>query len=87
MTGHRLAPPAPSIAASRRATLPPMRTQLQVEPERPSLLRRVLALVILVAAAALAIHVVMGLLMAVVWLVLAVAVVLAVVWALKTLTW
>ena len=64
-----------------------MRTQMQVEPERPSLLRRALALVVLVAAAALAIHVVIGLVMAVVWLVFAVVVGLAVVWALKTLIW
>jgi hypothetical protein len=64
-----------------------MRTELRVEPERPSLLRRALALLVLVIAAALAFHVVIGVIMAVVWLVIAVAVVIAVGWALKTILW
>jgi hypothetical protein len=64
-----------------------MRTELRVEPERPSLLRRALALLVLVIAAALAFHVVTGVIMAVVWLVIAVAVVVAVGWALKTIFW
>jgi uncharacterized membrane protein len=64
-----------------------MRNEYQIEPERPSVLRRVLALVVLLAVAALAIHLVIGLVMAVFWFAVVVAAALAVVWALKTLVW
>ena len=64
-----------------------MRSDLQVQPPRPSLLRRALALVVLIAVAALAFHVVIGLVLGVVWLALGLAAVVAVLWALKVLFW
>ena len=59
----------------------------QVEPSRsrPPVLRRIGAGLILIVAAALAIHLVIGLIMTVFWVVVVVAAVVAVVWALKTI--
>jgi hypothetical protein len=59
----------------------------QVEPSRsrPPVLRRIGAGLILIVAAALAIHLVIGLIMTVFWIVVVVAAVVAVVWALKTI--
>lgn len=59
----------------------------QIEPSRsrPPILRRVGAGLVLVVAAALAIHLVIGLVMTVFWIVVVVAAVVAVVWALKTI--
>jgi hypothetical protein len=59
----------------------------QVEPSRsrPPVIRRVGAGLILVVAAALAIHFAIGLIMTVFWIVVVVAAVVAVVWALKTI--
>jgi hypothetical protein len=59
----------------------------QVEPSRsrPPVLRRVGAGLVLVVAAALAIHFAIGLIMTVFWIVVVVAAVVAVVWALKTI--
>lgn len=54
---------------------------------RPPILRRVAAGLVLVAVAALIVHFVIGLLMTVVYVALIVGVVLAVVWALKTIVW
>jgi hypothetical protein len=53
--------------------------------EKPSLLKRALALVILVAVVALALKIVIGFIMAVFWIIVAVAAAIAVLWALKTL--
>ncbi len=61
--------------------------EMNIETERPSLLRRLVALVILVAAAALALKVIIGFVMAIFWIVVAVVVVGAVLWAVKTLVW
>ncbi|MGH2869503.1 MAG: hypothetical protein ACRDNK_18310 [Solirubrobacteraceae bacterium] len=61
-----------------------MRTELDNRPERTPILRRAAAGLILVAVAALAVHFVIGLIMTVFWLVVAVAAVAAVIWALKT---
>ncbi len=61
--------------------------EMNIESERPSFLRRVLALVVLVAAVALALKVIIGFVMAIFWIVVAVVVVGAVLWALKTLVW
>jgi len=52
---------------------------------KPSLLRRGLALLILVAAVALALKIVIGFVIAIFWIIVAVAAVIAVLWALKTL--
>ena len=54
---------------------------------RPPVLRRAVALVVLVAVAALAVHLIVGLVMAVFWFVVVVAAIAAVLWAVKTLVW
>jgi hypothetical protein len=64
-----------------------MNTDLEAQPSRPPILRRVLAGLVLVAAVVLAIHVVIGLIMSVFWVILGIAVVVAVIWALKTIVW
>jgi len=61
-----------------------MRTDLEVKPARTPIVKRAAAGLVLVAVAALAIHFVIGLIMTVFWLVVAVAAVIAVIWALKT---
>lgn len=61
-----------------------MRTDLEGRPARPPIVKRAAAGLILVAVAALAIHFVIGLVMTVFWLVVAVAAVVAVIWALRT---
>jgi hypothetical protein len=75
----RLSSPAP---AARYASS--METEA---PTRPPLLRRAVALLVLVAAVVLAIHIVIGLVMAVFWVAVAIAVAVAVLWALKTIVW
>ncbi len=60
----------------------------QIEPGRagkPSLAKRGVATVVLVAVAALAVHLVIGILTTVFWIVAIVAVVVAALWAVKTL--
>jgi len=64
-----------------------MRTELEASPSRPPLLRRAFAGVILIAAAALALKIVIGLVMTIFWIAVGLAVVVAVLWALKTLVW
>lgn len=64
-----------------------MHTEFEAEPKGPSLLRRALAVIVLIAVAALAIHIVVGLVMAVFWFAVVIAAALAVLWALKTLVW
>ena len=61
----------------------------EIEPtrSRPPILRRAFAGLVLIAVAVLAIHLVIGLVMAAFWTVVVVAAVVAVVWALKTLVW
>ncbi len=61
-----------------------MRPDLDVRPARTPIVKRAAAGLILVAVAALAIHFVIGLIMTVFWLVVAVAAVVAVIWALRT---
>lgn len=62
-----------------------MRTDLEVQPARTPIVKRAAAGLILVAVAALAIHFVIGLIMTIFWVVVAVAAVAAVIWALKTI--
>jgi hypothetical protein len=59
----------------------------QVEPTRskPPVLKRAAAGLVLIVAAALAIHFIIGLIMTVFWIVAIAAVVVAVIWALKTI--
>ncbi len=62
-----------------------MRTDIEAQPARTPIVKRAAAGLILVAVAALAVHFVIGLIMTIFWIVVAVAAVLAVVWALKTI--
>jgi hypothetical protein len=62
-----------------------MRTDLDAQPHRTPILRRAGAGLILIAVAALAVHLVIGLVMTVFWLIVAVAAVAAVIWALRTI--
>jgi hypothetical protein len=62
-----------------------MRTDIEAQPARTPIVKRAAAGLILVAVAALAIHFVIGLIMTIFWIVVAVAAVLAVIWALKTI--
>lgn len=55
------------------------------KPQKPSLLKRALAVVILVAVVALLAKVVIGFVVAIFWIVVGVAALIAVLWALKTL--
>lgn len=64
-----------------------MRTKLEARPARPPILRRALAGLILIAAALLAVHVVAGLVMAIFWVAVGLVVLVAVLWALKTIVW
>jgi hypothetical protein len=56
-------------------------------PPHTSITRRIVAALVLVAAVAIAIKIVIGLVMTVVWVALGLLVAAAVLWALKTLVW
>ncbi|MEO6857153.1 MAG: hypothetical protein ABI323_00985 [Solirubrobacteraceae bacterium] len=64
-----------------------MHSDLETHRSRPPILRKAAAGLILVAIAALAIHVVIGLVMAIFWVAVVLAAVVGVLWALKTLVW
>lgn len=64
-----------------------METQVEAHRSRPPMLRRAGAGVVLILAAALALKLVIGFVMAIFWTVVAVAVVVAILWAIKTLVW
>jgi hypothetical protein len=64
-----------------------MRSDLEQTRSRPPILRKAVAGLVLVAAAALVIHLIVGLVFAVFWIAVVVAAVIAVVWALKTIIW
>ena len=59
--------------------------QLESRPERTPVLRRALAALVLIGIAALVIHVAIGLILGVFWIVVGIAAVVAVLWALNTL--
>lgn len=63
-----------------------MRTDVEATRSRPPVVRRVFAGLVLVIAAALAIKIVIGFVMTFFWLIVAVAAVVAVIWALKTIS-
>jgi Flp pilus assembly protein TadB len=73
--------------ASRRATISGMRGDLEPQRARPPVLRRVGAGLILVAAAALVIHFVVGIVVTIFWIAVVLAAIVAVLWALKTIVW
>jgi hypothetical protein len=62
-----------------------MRTDIEAQPHRTPIVRRAAAGLVLIAAVALAIHFVIGLIMTIFWVIVAVAAVGAVLWALKTI--
>jgi hypothetical protein len=62
-----------------------MRTDLEATRAKPPIVRRALAGVVLVVIAALAIKIVIGLVMSVFWIVIGVAAVAAILWAINTL--
>jgi hypothetical protein len=62
-----------------------MSSDIEPSRSRPPVLRRAAAGLVLVAVAALAIHIVIGLVVTVFWIALAVAAVVAILWALNTL--
>ena len=65
-----------------------MRTEVEAQPAaHKPVLRRVLAGVVLIVAAALVIKLAIGFVMAIFWTIVGVALVLAILWALKTLLW
>lgn len=74
-------------APDARYSLQAMGNDLEDRPARPPIVRRAVAGVVVVAAAALALHLVIGLVTAVFWFVVVIAAVAAVLWALKTLVW
>ena len=64
-----------------------MDTEFENRPARPSILKRVLAGLVLILAVVVAFKLLIGMVMAVFWLILTVAVVVAILWALKTIFW
>jgi membrane associated rhomboid family serine protease len=64
-----------------------MRSELEPSRSRSPVVRRVGAGLILLAAAALAIHLVIGLVVSVFWIAAVLAAIVAVFWALKTIVW
>ena len=65
-----------------------MSNELETQPNRsPSVGKKALAGVVLVIVAALAVKVVIGIITSVFWIIVGVAAVIAVLWALKTIVW
>ena len=62
-----------------------MAREIQAQPSRPPVLRRVAAGLVLLAVAALAVHLIIGLVMAVFWFAVVLAAIVAVIWALNQL--
>jgi uncharacterized membrane protein YgaE (UPF0421/DUF939 family) len=62
-------------------------TEFEGERTRPPILKRVFAALVLIVAAVIALKLIIGFVMAIFWLVVVVAVAIAVLWALKTLVW
>jgi hypothetical protein len=60
-------------------------TEVEKAPKRSPVLHKVVAGLVLIAAAALAIHLIAGLLLTIFWVALAVTIVIAVIWALRTI--
>jgi hypothetical protein len=66
-----------------------MKNELEASPSRhpTPIVRKAIAGVVLIVAAALAIKIVIGFVAAIFWTVVVVAIVIAILWALKTLVW
>ncbi len=64
-----------------------MQTELEAQRSRPPILKRAIAGLVLVGAVALGIYIIIGVIKAIFWTAVAILVVVAVLWALKTLVW
>jgi hypothetical protein len=64
-----------------------MSNELEAQPIKTPVVRKALAGVVLVIVAALAVKVIIGLILSVFWVIIGVAAVIAVIWALKTIVW
>jgi hypothetical protein len=64
-----------------------MQTEVEARPHHVPVLRKAFAGVVLIIAAALAIKIVIGFVMAIFWTIVVIAAVVGVIWALKTLVW
>jgi hypothetical protein len=64
-----------------------MQTEFEEPKAGPSITKRIFAGVVLVIAVALAFKLLIGFVMAIFWTIVAIAVVVAILWALKTLVW
>jgi hypothetical protein len=64
-----------------------MRTEVEARPHHTPVLRRAFAGLVLIVVAALVVKLVIGFVIAIFWTIVAVAAVLAVLWALKTIFW
>lgn len=64
-----------------------MRSELESQTPKTPVLRKAVAGLVLVAAAALVIHLIVGFFIAIFWVAVVAAAVVAILWALKTLVW
>jgi hypothetical protein len=64
-----------------------METQVEQHRSHTPIVRKAFAGLVLIVAAALAVKILIGFVMAIFWTIVAVAAVLAVIWALKTIVW
>jgi hypothetical protein len=64
-----------------------MHSDIEATRSRPPIVRKAVAGLVLVVAAAVLIKVIIGIVTAVFWTIVVVAAVLAVLWALKTIVW
>jgi flagellar biosynthesis protein FliQ len=64
-----------------------MRTQVEARPHHTPILRKAFAGLVLIVVAALVVKLVVGFVIAIFWTVVAVAAVVAILWALKTIFW
>jgi hypothetical protein len=71
------------VVAARYAVI--MDSQIEASRSKPPVLRRAVAGVVLVVAAALIIKLAIGFVMAIFWTVVVIAAIIAVLWALKTI--
>jgi len=64
-----------------------MQTQVEAHRSRTPVVRKAAAGLVLIVAAALAVKIAIGFVMAIFWTVVVIAVVAAILWAVKTLVW
>jgi len=64
-----------------------MRNELEATRSRPPVVRKAVAGLVLIVAVALAIKILIGFVTAIFWTIVTVAVVVAILWAVKTLVW